>query len=299
MRHPRIYTQMVSSVGTHGAILMTAGYMATALRLGGYRAPIVAVEHGSVLELLARPRALQCAARVDLALGARAIDAQVAVSEFMLGKLRRVPHSRDTGTIPNGVDIDEFRLRRPIFETERRPLVGWAGRMVPGKGVDDLLHATASKGEPSFDVQLAGDGPERPRLEQLVESLGISSRVRFVGRRHDMSAFWNECDLAAATSSTFIESFGMAPLEAGACGRPVVATRNGGFPDIVIDGITGRLVDSGDRAGIAGALLSYTRDPTMARRHGATARDRAAEHFGIRVCADSYIRLLRKCGAQL
>jgi len=126
--------------------------------------------------------------------------------------------------------------------------------------------------------------------------LGIADKVRLVGRRQDMAAFWNECDIAIASSSTFIESFGMAPLEAGACARPVVATHNGGFVDIVVDGVTGRIVDPRDPRALASAIATYIENPDRARLHGAHARQRAVARFGIRACADAYIALFERLG---
>lgn len=293
----RHYARLVAGAGADGALLMTSGYMATALRIGGYRSPIVAVEHGHVSRVLAGSRPRRWLDLIDLALGARLLDAQVAVSPFMLAELRRAPHRADATSIPNGVNLETFCPTRPVLEAGRRPVVGWAGRMVPGKGVDDLLHATARAAKRvEFELQLAGDGPDRERIQALATALGIADKVRLVGRRQDMAAFWNECDIAIASSSTFIESFGMAPLEAGACARPVVATHNGGFVDIVVDGVTGRIVDPRDPRALASAIATYIENPDRARLHGAHARQRAVARFGIRACADAYIALFERLG---
>ena len=294
IRRARHYARVVADAGGDGALLMASGYMASALRAGGYRSPVVGVEHGRLIETLARPRPRRWLDQIDLALGARLVDAQVAVSAFMLAQLRLAPHRADATVIPNGVDLDAFRPTRPVLDASRPAVIGWAGRMVSGKGVDDLLHATAALARRgAVELRLAGDGPDRGRIEDLAQALGVAPIVRFLGRVQDMPEFWNECDIAVASSSTLVESFGMAALEAAACGRPVVATRNGGFVDIVVDETTGRIVDRGDAPALASAIGQYIEHPDQAQAHGARARERAVDRFGIRACSDAYIALLQ------
>jgi glycosyltransferase involved in cell wall biosynthesis len=294
----RRYARLLQETGRDGAVLMTSGYMATALRLGGYRAPLIGVEHGHVMHAVRDSGVKRAVDLLDLELGRRSIDAQVAVSSFMLEELRKLPHRRDAVVIPNGVNLEEFAPGRPPLSEPRTPVIGWAGRMVAGKGVDTLLRAVASlPGDAEAELRLAGDGPERAQLEALAASLGIAERVRFLGRRQDMAGFWNDCDLAVASSGAFIESFGMAPLEASACGRPVIATRNGGFGDVVRDGLTGRIVEPGDAAAIAAAIGAYLDAPERAREDGARGRARAQERFGIAVCARAYLDLLARVGS--
>jgi glycosyltransferase involved in cell wall biosynthesis len=292
MRVARRYATVLRRAAPDGALLMTSGYMATMLRLGGYRGPLVSVEHGHVLQTVG-PRARRWLEWLDLQIGARCVDAQVAVSSFTLEELKRLPHHRGASVIPNGVDLDRYRPERPVFSQSGVITIGWAGRLIPGKGVDDLVKASArvtSAGP--YRVLIAGDGPERERLSSLATNIAKPGTVEFVGTCQDMPSFWNKCDLVVATSNQFVESFGLAPLEAAACGRPVVATRNGGFVDVVRDGETGRIIPPGDVEALACAISQYLADPRRAREDGERARVRATESFDIRACAVSYVELL-------
>ena len=143
LRMPRAYARTVRNHGRNGAILMCGRYLATSLRLGGYKGRIVAVEHGDMQEGRLRPpegildRGLvQLSRRLrtwDRTVSALAIDVEVGVSDFMLGEMRGRPHARDLRCIPYGIAVDRFRPSRPLNESG--PLrVGWAGRMIAGKG---------------------------------------------------------------------------------------------------------------------------------------------------------------------
>jgi glycosyltransferase involved in cell wall biosynthesis len=291
--HMRRYASLVGELGPDGAIVMTSGYMATALRVGGYARPVVGVEHGQLLQGLPAKGARRWCALTDLRAGARSLTSQVAVSPFTLAQLRQVPHHPTARVIRNGIDVERFSPTRKVMERMDAPTIGWAGRMIEGKGVDVLIHAHAalprSRG---VRLVLAGDGPERARLQGLADQLQTSRLVKFIGSQVDMPRFWNGCDIGVASSDTFIESFGIAPAEAGACGRPVVATRNGGFPDVVEDGITGRVVSPAMPTAMAAAVSEYLSDPVLARADGARGRARVQELFDIRRCAEAYLALL-------
>jgi glycosyltransferase involved in cell wall biosynthesis len=101
----------------------------------------------------------------------------------------------------------------------------------------------------------------------------------FIGRSDDMPSFWNACDVAVVPSDTFVESFSMTTLEAMACGRAVVATRNGGIPEVL--GETGTLVPVGDAHALAHGISRYLADPALCAEHGRRARSRAEHEFDI------------------
>jgi glycosyltransferase involved in cell wall biosynthesis len=287
--HARAYARALSAVGPDGALLMAPGYLAWALRAGGYTGRIVAVEHGELLREMALPRVPRALRIADRALSARVIDTEVAVSEYMLEHLTRAPHARDLRCIPNGIDTSEFSPTSPSFLRERTTL-GWAGRLVPGKGVDKLIAAvTRRPWSHDIEVFIAGEGPERTELQGLAAE--SNARIHFVGPVQDMPAFWNRCDVALALSDSFVESFGMAPLEAAACGRAVIATDNGGFLDVVEDSTTGTIVPRGDVELIADALERYIGDKKLAQAHGRAARMRAQRTFGLETCADRYLKI--------
>jgi glycosyltransferase involved in cell wall biosynthesis len=291
LRHPRTYAAEVARAGPDGALLMTCGYMGAALRAGGYAGPIVGVEHGDILEAEHYPqprRALWRLARIG---GAWADDVEVAVSDFTLGHLREHPHTGAGRRIYNGVDPDRYAATNDAGNRDEC-LIAFAGRLVRGKGPDYLIKAVTSLRQAHpIRLVIAGEGPERPRLESLARSLGLDQVVEFAGLRHDMPRFWQRCDIAVVPSAEFLESCPMTPLEAMASGKPVIATRNGGLPELVVDGVTGTLVPSGDAAALAKALAAYVGDEGLRLSHGASGRLRVIESFSINRCAAAYLNL--------
>jgi glycosyltransferase involved in cell wall biosynthesis len=284
--HARRLARAVDDLGRDGALLIQPGFLAAALRAGGYRRPIVAVNHGEPLHTSGRSARDRAKRSVDAFVGQRAADVEVAVSDAVLDALRHGRHARRLLRIYNGVDLDVFSPPAADAEQCRRPTtVGWAGRLVHGKGLDDLV-AAVSRLAPRVPVELrlAGDGPLRASLERRAPA----GHVRFEGRIDDMATFWRGCDFAVMPSKEVVESFGMAAVEAMACGRPVVASRQGALPEIVRDGENGQLVTAGDVDALTAALERYARDSTVRREHGRSARRVCEERFDIRECAHRY-----------
>ncbi|MHB1712750.1 MAG: glycosyltransferase family 4 protein [Acidimicrobiales bacterium] len=286
--HPRRLARAVAAVADDGVILVECGHLGAALRAGGYHGRIVGVEHGPLLELGTFPLLRRLWLRAGRLGSAWADDIDVAVSGYMLEHLRRVPHARRLVYIHNGIDLADY----PIPEESPaggRVVIGSAGRLVAGKGFDVLLEALALVRERAAVVlRLAGDGPERAALELLAAELGVAPAVQFLGSTRDMPSFWASCDIAVTPSDTFPESFSMVTLEAMACGRAVVATRNGGIVELVVDGVTGTLVATGEAAALAEAVLGYVERPDLRAAHAAAARQRCVEYFGISGVAHRY-----------
>jgi glycosyltransferase involved in cell wall biosynthesis len=292
--HPRRYAAEIMKAGPDGVLLVSCGLMGSILRAGGYRGPIVAVEHGDVLEAqfyAQRQRLLRWIGRLS---GVWADDIEVAVSDYVLERLRQEPHTRAIGRIYNGVDPDQYASDGPSVDrtSDGDCVVAFAGRLIHGKGADHLIEAVAALSSTRrVRLLIAGDGPERPRLESLASSLGISSVVNFLGLEHDIPAFWQMCDIAAIPSTEFIESCPMTTLEAMASGKPVVATRNGGLPELVIHGETGIVVPPHDRVALTNALALYASNRELRATHGESGRARIVEHFHINKCALEYLSL--------
>jgi glycosyltransferase involved in cell wall biosynthesis len=221
----------------------------------------------------------------------------VAVSDFMLGDLRKHAHARRTCRIYNFVDPDAYRVGAAREATDEL-IVGCAGRLIPGKGVDHLLRAVAeARRECPVRLRVAGDGPERGALESLAADLELGSAAEFCGFVEDIAEFWSGCDLAATPSDTFIDTFCLVALEAMACGKPVIATVNGGIPEVVADGVCGELVAPGDPRALAAAITGYAADREKLRRHGAAARRRAESDFDPATLAGDYLELFAPAAA--
>jgi glycosyltransferase involved in cell wall biosynthesis len=188
--------------------------------------------------------------------------------------------------VPNGIDVERFGSAGPARARLRSEL-GWEpGETVvltvavlrPGKGIEDLLPALASVRErvPGIRLAVAGEGPERPRLEALARELGVAGRVTWLGFRRDIPELLAAADLFALASE--VEAFPTVLLEAMAANRPLVATRTGGVVEIVTPG-TGRLVEAGDVAALASALVELTTAPELARGLAVSARERVEREF--------------------
>jgi glycosyltransferase involved in cell wall biosynthesis len=299
IRHPRQFANGVAEVGGDGALLLECGFIGAALRGGGYRGPIVAVEHGVLLGLRNLSRSRQVLWHIGRVSGAWADDVEVAVSDSMLEEMRRHSHARRTERIYNGIDPEAYR---PVAGSSNGHgsalVVGFAGRLIPGKGADVLIRAIALAGQGTpINLVIAGDGAARPYLQSLAEGLGAS--VEFRGVVADLAEFWRSCDVAAIPSDTFRESFSMATLEAMASGKAVVASRNGAIPELMVDDVTGTLVEPGDVDALAQAVLRYAERPELRQAHGAAARARAIEQFHIEDCARAYLDLFVERKASL
>ncbi len=146
------------------------------------------------------------------------------------------------------------------------------------KRIPDTVHAfdLISRCIPAKLV-LVGDGPEMPVVKELVESLGLSSRVEFAGRVLYVERILQKTDLLLSTSLT--ESFGMSIAEAMSCEVPVVAYSVGGIPEVAVDGETGYLVEMGDVSGAAEAALQILSYPERHRAMGQAGRKRVMENF--------------------
>ncbi len=289
--HPRRLARVLSAAGRDGALLVDSGYLAAALRAGGYTGRLVGAEHGKVLATGGLPRLRRLGDRVERWCGARCRSADVGVSDFLLDELRRHPHAPVLRRIHNGVDAARFAPAEDRGASGAL-CVAAAARLVPGKGIDRLLGAVAELRHLPLRLEIAGDGPERESLTRLAAELRLDGAVTFRAGVDDMPRFWRSCDVAVVPSDTFVESFSMATLEAMACGVPVVATRNGGIPEVLGDGEAGTIVPPGDPAALAAAIRGYATDPDLRVRHGAAGRARAERHFAIATAAAAYLDLL-------
>lgn len=202
----------------------------------------------------------------------------VAVSEAVRDETARtlgVPPERIT-VIPNGVNTHEFTpTPRPVVA----PVIGCTGRLHRKNGHRILLDAFAAIREavPEARLLLVGDGPERGPLERTVTRRGLGGAVTFAGEQADVRPWLHR--MAVYVQPSIAEGMSNSILEAMACGLPVVATRVGGTPEVVEDGVSGLLVPPDDPSALATSLLTLLGDPARRAAMGAAGRDRVARQF--------------------
>jgi glycosyltransferase involved in cell wall biosynthesis len=186
--------------------------------------------------------------------------------------------------IPSGVDTDRFR---PDGGRARRAAgrarILAAGRLVPRKGFDDLIRALGLL--PEAELVVLGDAdspstkPEARRLLDLADQVGVADRVRLPGAAApaQMPQWYRSADVVACTP--WYEPFGLTPLEAMACGVPVVTYAVGGLQESVVDGLTGLQVPPGDVSALAAALHRVCAEPALRERLGRAAVHRARAYY--------------------
>lgn len=203
-------------------------------------------------------------------------------------------------TIAYGIDTEKYRQSDALREEMRQILgitpqdfvIGWIGRLVPVKDCGTFLKvASLVKDVPRMRFLIVGDGPEREKMEAMAEGLGLN--VIFTGTRKDIYAIISAMDLLVLSSLN--EGLGHVILQAMAGGKPVVATKVGGVPEVVKDGITGILVPPSNPQEMASAIMRIFRDPQMRRMMGEEGRKRA-EKFDIKIAIDSLETLYTKGG---
>lgn len=203
-----------------------------------------------------------------------------------------------TTVIPCGVDLEMFTPDKPMEPTGGRRRIVCVGRLVPRKGMDLVIRALpllAQHGFDDVDLHIIGGGeqkslendPEAVRLRKIAADLGVSDRVIFRGQvpREEVPSILRSADIVACTP--WYEPFGIVPLEAMACGVPVLAAKVGGLADTVVDDATGIHVPPQDPAAIATAAAEILQDPARIALMGAHGVRRARSLYSWPVVAKS------------
>jgi glycogen synthase len=195
--------------------------------------------------------------------------------------------------IPPGVDPSLFEgpFEDP-FAGIRRPRVLFVGRLAPQKGVSTLVEAAGLLEDPGARILLVGDGPERPKLERDAERLGVDDRLHFVGffAHERLPAAMAHADLLVLPS--LYEELGTVLLEAMQAALPIVASKTGGIPDVIENGVNGMLVPPGDPEALARAIDCLLADRKLACRLSEGAQERAKD-YDWEVLAERVLRVYR------
>lgn len=217
-------------------------------------------------------------------------------------------HARDLGAvgrakarvIPFGVDAARFAPRQhpPRPKTfpppDRGPVGLFVGRLVSYKGLDVLLRAVRGTG---LNLVIVGGGPLGPAIARDIADLGLGDRVTLVGEVPDeaLPGYYQAADYVVLPSTTAAEMFGVALLEAMACGRPVVSTAlSTGVREVNLAGVTGLEVPPGDVDGLRAALQRLADDAALRSRLGAAGRSRVEQHFTLDQMLDAHLALCQE-----
>lgn len=298
-------------VHTHTAKAGTLGRLAAAVfnatRSRRRRALVVHTFHGHVFEGYFSPaisRLVQATERSLASVTDRIVTISPRQRQDIVERFRIASASK-TSVVPLGLDLDALLslppeapgLRSDIGADPGDVVVGYAGRMVPVKDLTTLVRAfeRAWRTVPAARLVLAGDGPQRAELATLAASLGISSRVHFLGWVQELPRFYATIDVFALSSVN--EGTPVAAIEAMAAARPVVSTQVGGVPDVIETGVSGLLVPARHVEKLAAALIQLAGDPHRRAEMGAAGRARVSERYSHRRLVDDverlYVDLLR------
>ncbi len=196
----------------------------------------------------------------------------------------------------NAVDLDRFTPPPLDSRPAQRPRIGILANLVPVKGHLEFLEMarllTEQRGR-MFDFRVLGDEIHGSGYGKVLRGkcteLGLDDVVTFAGYQEDVPAALRDLDVLVCASH--VEPFGRSLIEAMSCGLPVVATRVGGIPEVVDDGVTGFLVAPESGAELAGATGKVLDDPALLRRMGAAGRDRAHRLFGVDVHVERMLEI--------
>lgn len=282
-----------------------SGYATTA-KLAAYRPWLLSVWGADVYDFPRKSAIHRFWVRSNLL----AADAIASTSHCMAEETKGlVPERTDIAITPFGVDIKSYAEGAPSLR-DRSPdsslVIGTVKVMSPKYGIDTLIRAFALLRRRLSDegsllaekliLRLVGDGPQVPELRSLVAELDISECTTFVGRvpHKTVPAELGILDIYVALSALDSESFGVAIIEAGAAGRPVVVSDAGGLPEVVIDGTTGLVVPRGDPQAAAEALYKLAHDPELRIKMGEAGQRHVSSAYSWSACVEEMKLVYRK-----
>jgi len=263
------------------------------LAKSGRHLPFITTLHGTDITLVGLDRSYLPITRF----GIDESDGVTAISSHLRERTREnLGITREIEVIRNFVNCD-FYVRNPELVAQQRPRFARPGESLlvhlsnfrPVKRVLDVIEtfARVSRVLPAR-LLMIGDGPERSAAEFLAMRLGVGDRVDFVGKQENVNELLPLSDLMLMPSE--MESFGLAALEAMACRVPAIATRVGGVPELIEDGVNGLLYEIGDVDGMAAGAISILSDPELLERLSTASRRTAQDHF----CASRIIPLYER-----
>lgn len=234
----------------------------------------------------------------------RYFDRVVPLSDELMQDIERfgVP-SRKIRFIRNGVDLTEIdevasQSSRSISQKNERATIGFVGQMIPRKGIRDLLDVFESlhREDPTYQLQLLGDGRQRAELESYTRTLNSRDSIQFLGFRSDRLELLARFDVFVMTSS--LEGIPRCMMEAMAVGVPVVAYDIPGVDQLVEHGRTGLLAPHGDKTALMACCQELLDNPARARELAASARKLIEERYSAARMAREYEELFLNLAGQ-
>jgi len=231
-------------------------------------------------------------------------NAIVAISEDARHQMLRWNRfdKNKTRVIYNGIDVDKYsfkgrgnEFKKSLNLDSSTRLIASVARLSPEKDQFTLLNAFSRVLMRNCRTKMViiGDGALRKELELYAEKLGLSKDVFFLGFRQDIPEILSGIDLFAVSS--LMEGVSLTILEAMAAGLPIIATKVGGNPEVIVDGVTGILVSSKDPNAMADAIIKVLANAELAKSMGLAARRRVEEKFSLNRMANEYMDLYESC----
>jgi glycosyltransferase involved in cell wall biosynthesis len=254
--------------------------------------PAISTQHGWTHS----NRLIRVWERIDLIL-LRRFSRVAAVSEAIGSELvKRGIFPGIVCTVTNGISLPEpghrsDAFRKSLSASRKNPLIGIVGRLSVEKGHRDFFMAVKRvlQVRPDIRFWVVGTGTLREDLEAYARDLGIADSLRFLGFRADMEAVYGHLDIVV--SASLREGIPVALLEAMAMARPVIATRVGGIPSIIDDGVNGILVPPRTPEMLADRMLELLANPGKRGLLGRHARKTVSERFSANRMSDDYFRI--------
>lgn len=264
--------------------------------LGDRRVRTVTTLHGTDITLVGQAPSFYAVTRFSI----EQSDCVTSVSQWLKDETQRIfKPDRYVRVVPNFVDVETFRARdlgsrREEFAAPDEKIVLHISNFRPVKNLSAVVKTFVRvRRQTRARLILVGDGPERLRVERMVNKLGITECVSFLGNQTYIEEILPVAD--AFLLPSFHESFGLVLLESMAAGVPVVATNVGGPPEVVIEGESGFLRAPDDVEGMAEALMRILGDPDLARAMGESGTRRAEEKFHVDRVVPEYEKVYEAC----
>ena len=204
-------------------------------------------------------------------------------------------NERNIKVIPNGINLDSF-IRNTNCGSSRIPgkvTIGVVGRLHQEKGINYLIEAIkiASKTVACIELIIIGGGPEMNKLKTQASQLGLVENVNFVGHQEEINKWLEKFDIYV--NSSLRESMPLTVIEAMAVSLPVIATRVGGIPEVVDNGVSGILVPPNDPRSLADAIIKLCNNPRQRKEMGQVGRMIVEQKFSQKEMIDSYETLFK------